>query len=63
MRNTSLCSRCWSKGVGDRKEGKQGGGSGREGELLHFSPLPPPPLFVPATQAIHYNHVGCNNYR
>ena len=46
MRNTSLCSRCWSKGVGDRKEGKQGGGSGREGELLHFSPLLPPPPFL-----------------
>ena len=62
MYNTSLCSRFWSKGVGDRKEGKQGGDWEERGSFCTFH-HPPPPLFVPATQAIHYNHVGCNNYR
>ena len=37
-------------GVGDREEGKKGGGLGRE-SFRAFLPPPPPPLFAPATQA------------
>ena len=45
-----------STGLGDREEGKKGGGLEREGKgpfpsFAPFSLLPPPPLFAPATQA------------
>ena len=50
-----------SKGVGDREEGKKGGGLGREGGdgapfLFPFGAfLPPlsPPFFMPTTQAMY----------
>ena len=37
-------------GVGDREEGKKGGGLGRE-SFRAYLPPPPPPLFAPAMQA------------
>ena len=44
------------KGVGDRADGKKGGGLEREGKgpfspLSHFSPSPSPPFLAPAAQA------------
>ena len=50
-----------SKGVGDREEGKKGGGLGREGGdgapfLFPFGAFLPrlsPPFFMPTTQAMY----------